>query len=286
MIKTLLLATDLTNNSDRAMERALKLAREHGADLHVIHVVEAYKDKVLQVSVTQDIEDLIRTYLDDYTDAKHVKISVQVLTTGEPYAAIAEYAYTIKADLIITGLHGKTKFREFFAGTTIERLAKMSPQPILVVKDKPTGAYQSIVSAVDYAPASRNALRMAMALSPSGVFEAVHAFTATAAYPAMAYYEAADFDRTEKRQHQMMTAFINTEIDHFKKTHNGTSKRLSHKVAQGSPHSIVIKEVKQMKADLLTLGAHSACALMPMKIGGTADDFLFNPPCDVLLVKE
>ena len=40
-MKNILLATDLGPNSDRAMERAIKLAKEQRATLHVVHVAAA-----------------------------------------------------------------------------------------------------------------------------------------------------------------------------------------------------------------------------------------------------
>lgn len=41
-MKNILLATDLSEKADRALERALKIAKEQKAKLHIIHIAPAY----------------------------------------------------------------------------------------------------------------------------------------------------------------------------------------------------------------------------------------------------
>ena len=68
-MKKLLMATDLSARSDRALQRALALAREHKAELEVVHVVE----DSLPEAIAQRHEDLARA-----------TIRKQLISVGSP----------------------------------------------------------------------------------------------------------------------------------------------------------------------------------------------------------
>ncbi len=284
-MKKILLATDFATNTDRATERALKLAKETGAALHIVHVMPAYKAKKLKNSLQQEMADLIEAYVYDYKDSEDVAITINILNGRTAFAEILGYAQKIKAELIVMGMHSKAKFQDLFVGTTIERIARKGAIPLLMVKNKPTGSYQSILSPVDFSPGSRAALRLAMELVPHGVFEVIHAYNIPIAYPTTAEYALQAYAQTEKTQQKHMISFMNTELSHFKKEHNGQTKRLSQKLVQGSAYETIIKEAKKEKVDLITIGAHGRSVLTPSKLGGVAADILTNPPCDILVVK-
>ena len=285
-MKKILFATDLSANADRAMERAIQLTKRHDAQLYIVHVLPQYKAKTLQDSLKQDTADLILEYFNKYRDAKGLSPKIEVLMGPTPHMQILDYAQKIKADMIVIGLHGKAKFRDLFVGTTVERLARKSTKPVLIVKDKSTGHYTSIVGTDEFAPASRAALRTAMELAPKGVFEIIHCFQIPVAYPTTAEFALAAYEQTEKTQNKAMDAFLKTEQTHFKKTHNGEAKRLGSRLVEGPAYQTLMKEAKTAKADLITLGAHGASIITPFKLGGLAEDVLANPPCDILLVRE
>ncbi len=285
-MRKILLATDLGANSDRAMERALKLAKEAGAQLHIVHALPSYKAKKLVSSLKEDTEDLIKGYLYDYKDAENLDIVIKALQDGEFYAQILEYARKIKADLIVMGIHGKTKMRDLFVGTTLERVVRKGHWPVLMVKNKPTGPYQSVLAGVDFAPGSRAALRMALEIAPNAVFEVVHAYHDPVIYPVgMPEVMVEVHNHTLKNQKKTLDAFLNTERSHFQKEHGGNAKRMAGKLLEGPVYDMLMHEVKKTKADIITIGAHGRMGLMPGKLGGTAFDILANPPCDVLVTR-
>jgi nucleotide-binding universal stress UspA family protein len=269
------------------MERALKIAKEQKAKLHIVHIAPPYtgpKSKKWALDLQKDTEDLIRGYLYDYKDSENVETKITVKQGGEVFFQILEAAYANKADLIIMGMHGKEKFRDLFAGTTIERVVRKGIKPVLMVKDKPTGPYQSIMSAVDFAPGSRAAMRVAMELAPKGVFTAVHVYNVPVYY-ADAFVYVHTQEVTEDAQKKMMDAFLKTERTHFAKEHNGEQKRLSGELIEGPIYDTLRKKAKNLKADLITIGVHGQPILSP-KLGGTAADILSNPPCDVLVASD
>ncbi len=286
-MKKILLATDLAANSDRAMERALKIAKEQKAKLQIIHIAPSYtgpKTKKHALNLQKDIEGLIRSYLDNYKDAADVKAVITVKQGGEAFFQILESAYADKADLIVMGMHGKEKFRDLFIGTTIERVIRKGVTPVLMVKNKPTNGYQSVVSAIDFAPASRTAMRTAMEIAPRADFCAAHVYSLPA-YDADAFIYVHTQEVTEASQKKMMHAFLKTERSYFAKTHHGDEKKLSGTLVEGAVDYKLRSKVKSLKADLITIGVHGQPTLMP-KLGGTAAGILSKPPCDVLVAPE
>ena len=65
-MKKLLLATDLSARSDRALERSLSLARERGADLTVVHVVEGDLPPALAEAQNRAAQGAIRAHIDQW----------------------------------------------------------------------------------------------------------------------------------------------------------------------------------------------------------------------------
>lgn len=286
-MRNILLATDLAANSDRATERALKLAKETGAKLHIVHALPGYKAKKLASSLKEDTEDLIKGYVYDYKDSEGLNITINALQGGETYAEILGHAKKIKADLIVMGMHGKTKIRDLFIGTTLERVVRKGVWPVLMVKNKPTGGpYQSIVAGVDFAPGSRAALRTAMEIAPKAVFSVVHVYNIPVYAGEMSYVYVESQAIMEEEQQKMLNAFLKTETAHFKKEHNGAASRLSGKLVQGPIYDTLVQQAKNAKADVIALGAHGRMGIMPGKLGGAAEDILANPPCDILVARD
>jgi nucleotide-binding universal stress UspA family protein len=286
-MKKILLATDLEANSDRAMERALKTAQQQGAVLHIIHVLPLYKAKSKGLTFKKEAQQLIKAiFAEEFPKYKNVDIKIEVVESKEAYAKILEYADKIKADIIIMGLHGKTKFRDLFVGTTVERVIRKGHRPVLMVKNKAIVPYDSVISAIDFAPASRNALRLAMNTYPKANFIALHAYKNPQIYPTSVKYAEQINESAKKENKKVMTAFMHTEESHYKKEHGKKIGKLDAHLHKGNPYNQLIKHAKKYEANLITIGAHGKSMITPSKIGGVAEDILANPPCDVLVVRE
>ena len=276
-MKNILLATDLTSNSDRAMERALKIAKEHKAKLHIVHVALSYTGP-------ECTEHLIHGYLYDYKDSSYVETEITAKQGGEVFLEILDSANTNKIDLIIMGMHGKEKFRDLFVGTTVERVICKGIKPVLMVKEKPAGPYQSVMAAVDFTRESRSALRVSMELAPNAVFCAIHVYK-TPAYYGDELVHIHNQEDTEEAKQKVMNAFLGTERGHFSNEHDGEEKRLSGNIVEGLVTDTLMGKAKTLKADLITIGTRGQAGFIP-KLGRIEGDILSDPPCDVLVATE
>ena len=55
--------------------------------------------------------------------------------TGEPAAAIVEFARSENVDLIVMGTHGRTGFSRLLMGSVAEAVVRKAPCPVLTLKE-------------------------------------------------------------------------------------------------------------------------------------------------------
>jgi nucleotide-binding universal stress UspA family protein len=285
-MKNILIATDLTINSDRALERAIRLAKCSGAALHIVHVAPVYQlsGKAKEsAALKQDKETLIRAYLSGYKGADTVKAEIHVVESGNAFAEIIKASQETTADLIVMGVHNKVGFKDLFVGTTIERVIRKGLKPVLMVVDKPKTNYKSVVVGCDFSDSAKSAFNFALQLASGAAINLVHSydFSETTTGHRIELYAG---DVIKNIEVAMMQKFMK-ESDQMLKDHKVPAKNFSHKTVKGAPEHALAAEVKKSKADLLVMGVHSRSGFMSSKLGGVTEAVLANPPCDVLVVK-
>ena len=146
MYQRILIATDGTAPSERALREAMLLARNQQALLRVVYVVD-------EASIFNDTEFVDRTAIEraaihtghkvlekarKTAEAEGVSIETGMLETesvGEKVAhAIVEEARHWPADLIVVGTHGRKGLRHLLVGSIAEGVIRDSPVPILLVR--------------------------------------------------------------------------------------------------------------------------------------------------------
>ena len=138
----IIVTTDLSDYSLRALPYAVGLAERFDAQLKVVCVNEP----ALQVSDVAfvGIDPLIsqREHNAVVRDAlakvvaglpKSADIEAKVLD-GNAVDQIVKYASAVNADLIVSCTHGRTGFSHVLMGSTAEALVRQSPCPVLTLK--------------------------------------------------------------------------------------------------------------------------------------------------------
>tara|TARA_R110002124_G_scaffold149220_1_gene315002 strand:+ start:141157 stop:142020 length:864 start_codon:yes stop_codon:yes gene_type:complete len=283
-MKNIIVSTDLTINCDRALERAIKIAKSSGAKLHVVHVAPIYllPGKVSETeTLKQDKEELIRSHLSSYAGAEALKPTIHVIEGGNAFAEIIAISKKLNADLIVMGLHNKLGFRDMFIGTTVERVIRKGLKPVLMVKDKPKGDYGRVVAGCDFSDSARKSFNFALKLAPRAHIDLVHSydFADTLTGQKIETYAGDIIEGMEKKQ---LDKFVKESADVLTK-YKVSDTKFSHKIVKGSPQVVLAEEVKKEHADLLAIGVNSRAGFAHSKLGGVAEDILANPPCDVLI---
>ena len=128
-IKTILLSTEGSECSARAMAYALSFAEQYGGRVVALHVIDQRWEEQTRIvfdEVGQDLTGKIRNgcgekarrILREVTDAAS-KVGVPVesrVLTGIPSEDISRVAQELPADIIIMGTHGRAGMLHLYAG--------------------------------------------------------------------------------------------------------------------------------------------------------------------------
>jgi nucleotide-binding universal stress UspA family protein len=132
MVQTILSPTDGSENSYRAMEKALELIRPQDATVHVLSVVEPIpeRDRIRYDPKEEANEALARA---EELVAQAGCEFVGDTRTGSPSKRICEYADEHDIDMIVMGTHGRTGLSKVLLGSVAQRTVQHSSVPVLTV---------------------------------------------------------------------------------------------------------------------------------------------------------
>lgn len=133
----ILVPTDFSKPSERALDQAIVLARMFRARLVLLHVwsmpYTAYSEG-LAWPVDQ-MQQAAQKALDE-AHAKAMKLYPEtdaVLRQGGEWLQIIEAIGEHAIDLVVMGTHGRRGLSHLFMGSVAERVVRMSPVPVMTV---------------------------------------------------------------------------------------------------------------------------------------------------------
>jgi universal stress protein A len=145
MIQKILVPTDYSEISQRALGTALGLAEKFGARVDVLHVWSApyfgpeYDDLALgeqQQSLFSLIRERAHEEMSRFVQEVGVPPGVPVEThvvSGDPAHAVLAWQEEHAPDLLVVGTHGRTGARYLLLGSVAARLVQLSRCPVLTV---------------------------------------------------------------------------------------------------------------------------------------------------------
>lgn len=140
MYDVILVPTDGSEASRRAAEEAFRIARETGATVHAVYVIDESASSLLLSdrpmadlleALTEKGEDAVEAIADH---ADGVEVVTDVIRGMRIHEAILDYAADHGADLVAMGTHGRQGI-EHLLGSTTERVTAQSSIPVLVVSE-------------------------------------------------------------------------------------------------------------------------------------------------------
>jgi nucleotide-binding universal stress UspA family protein len=129
-------AIDFDDASMAALTYARALARNFGARLHVLHVMEnvflramANDPRAIQAGVTRRLHDVLSP---DDREALHAVALVR--KSDAPADEIVKYAREENVDLIVMGTHGRPGVAHLLMGSVAEKVVRTAPCPVMTVR--------------------------------------------------------------------------------------------------------------------------------------------------------
>jgi len=143
LFSRILVPVDGSRYSRDAVRLATKVAKFHGSELKVFHVIDVLIVDKLKTFTGRDegaiLEELrldARTFLADMeyeTKKEGVRLEV-LIKDGLPHEAILKEASSWGADLVVMGKLGRRGTAHVLLGSVTERVIEFSEVPVLVVK--------------------------------------------------------------------------------------------------------------------------------------------------------
>ena len=286
--RTLLLATDMSARCDRALDRAVQLARQWQARLVTLTVVDAgtlsserVRATPLPSWATAPDDPMQRAFQRLRRDAfaEDVEIVARV-EEGKVGEVLARVAAEEDAGLILTGIARNESLGRTVLGSTVDWLARHATVPVLVVRDRVRGAYRNVVVASDFSASSRLALDASLALFPGVETTLFHAFDV----PFAGMMDTSRASAIESARNAALAEGARLLDDTPLTSEQRARIRLM--AEQGEPVRLTYEYARDHDADLIALGTHGRSGLFNILIGSVARLILETAATDVLLVRD
>jgi nucleotide-binding universal stress UspA family protein len=140
--RRILVPTDFSDASYFALAHGLALARLHGAELALLHVVEAYAETSLGTEVygwgdnaPRRVDEAQAALVDLVDDLGAFDVPIErYAVMGLPAPGVLGATEHLAPDLVVMGTHGRTGVRRLLMGSVAEKIVQFAPCPVFVVK--------------------------------------------------------------------------------------------------------------------------------------------------------
>jgi nucleotide-binding universal stress UspA family protein len=297
-LKNILVPTDFSQLSLKALAYGAALARQFDATLWLLHIIEpiAPFTGLESVPITIDTEQQTADAEAQMAEfaATHVPSDVSVsslIRHGSAVREIADFAKTENIDLVIASTHRHNRIARALFGGISERIIHNAPCPILIVHEQEhefldaslaDGAsairIQRILAPIDFTECSKKVLRYAMAFA--GHFHAqITCLHVVEPEPPLIVFEMEGFQKSHEIEARNNMQALLKQID--------GSIPVETEIRTGSAHREIVHFADQEQSDLIVVGEHCRTgAVGRFMLGSAAEEVVKNAHCPILVVRR
>ncbi|MBW1890040.1 MAG: universal stress protein [Deltaproteobacteria bacterium] len=300
MFKKILFATSATEASDHAARVAFNMALNYKAHISIFHVMgvptRGFSQVVLDVKTREEVvlddeyvawvEEEVKTYYAKQLEtAENFDIKVAI---GFPHREILREARQSRPDLIVlggsTGEPEESVYKRGMVGSTLQRVAKAAPCPVLVV-NRPAasfwGGMSNIVFGTDFSKASDAAFEFACKFAKALGCE-MHIFHALD-ISTMHMGRMLTQDEIETRIRESLRRIRGKYISKIK----GEIQDYAFDVWEGVPYVEVVKYAREKHADLIVMAHHNRkTSEEDNRLGSNIEQVIVRAGCPVISVNK
>ena len=284
--KFILAATDFSVPANNAVRRAALLARQHGARLGIVHVVNPVRFVRVREWLAPSIDlgvkaaearERLRKLAADLQRQHGVAAQFDV-RTGDTFEEL--HRASTRTDLLVIGQRRRNPLLELVLGKTAQRLVETCRRPVLVVKQAADATYRRILVPIDFTPASDAAAVVAAALAPELDLQIFHAFD---------WCGEAVMREADVRESVIRECRATEEAGHVARMRRSMarlgldSRRMSFALGRGSPVVATLRQAQAVSADLL-VAAKRRRSRIGSTVLGSVNSLLLRGRCDMLIV--
>lgn len=284
-IKSILLATDFSQASEKAASYAKALARRFSSTVEIAHVfdpsvITSYEEAIIGLPINQrrkrSNENLER-WRNDFCDS-----GINAHTTSseghQPYKDLLKIAKEHQAELIVAGTSAKSGLDRFILGSTAEHLIRGAECPVLtvgpnagLVGDAPL-VFRTIVFATDFSGESVKAAAFALSFAQDS---GAHLYFC---------YVLGIPSEVAGQQSEFLDVAFKSELKRMVPESSYDWCTPEFVVEHGEAAKAILDLTARVKADLIVLGARKGSFWLNHVQRGVTPDLLSQAICPVLTV--
>jgi nucleotide-binding universal stress UspA family protein len=290
-------AVDFSTSSRRALDLATAVSLRAEVPLLLLHVWnpnQASGAGLLLPAVASWIaeqRERLASELDRWAEqarSRGASVSCRV-AEGVTSRAIPELARSAGAGLVVLGRRGSANLAHVLLGSVSERVAHLSPCPVLVVPegDAPARAPRRLLVGIDFSKPARDAYRQALSLAeavrasdgllllhvrpgPAALAHEVGADLAHESAPELSYRGGYPYDRDA--------------LQRWARLPSPPGVPVASGVVEGTPSRALLGEAQARDCDWVVVGLQGHTSLAALLMGSTADRVLKLADRPVLVV--
>jgi nucleotide-binding universal stress UspA family protein len=145
-VNKILYATDFSKASARALDEAVKLAKQNKAEILVTHVIEPAPyvagEEFASGEIYEKLEEVAKREAQAslsklMQQLKRAKVKAQsLLLRGTAHDQIVKAAKNKKVGMIVIGTHGRTGLSKLFMGSVAGKVVSSATCPVVTVRGK------------------------------------------------------------------------------------------------------------------------------------------------------
>lgn len=290
-IRSILVATDLSEESDYLLRAAAAVTSAVGAGLHVVHAFDfqplpyreaepagsTFPERV--AAAERALDEQIRRAIPSGVAVASCRVVIYVA-----HKAILDRAEQVAADLIVLGPHRARGLGDRFLGSTADRVIRASEAPCLIIRNGFSLPLRRVVAPIDLSEPARAALDVALAWSaalgaaspgrPAVELHVLHVIPRV--------FDARDYPLDER----MIGPRLEEELRGALRRVGEEGKAAVTQVIRWgeSPADEILRYAEEEGADLLVLGTHGHGVVVRALIGSVASAVARRAHCPILLV--
>ncbi len=287
-IESILVATDLSEPAQLAVERAARLAWEHSARLDLCNAAPLprpmpFWGDMVGANWFDTSEMLAETQrqLTAMASTLGERFGIQVgwhCEAADAGSMVPAHAQAGGYSLLVIGATGEGALSRRLFGSTAQTIVRSARTPVLVVRRQSTDGYARLLAATDFSEDALAAARFACALAPTAALTVFAALD----LPTLRIDPTLGLNAAERATH-LETARSRARsalVDLAAKLGRADGHAI---VRDGRPSHELPALISELDAELLSVGSHGKSRLEASMLGSTSLHTVNEANCDVLI---
>ena len=286
-LKRILAPVDFSDAGKSALASAQSLAQHFGATLTLFHVLEPVSDDPDIVahwaSFPEQRRSWARRELDTLASSLQVPAIETLIAEGRAYDEILRCLVQGRHDVVVMGRNsGQSSFIHGLLGSTVERVARLTPVPILVVNSAHLSLQQPpsrLLLATDHSPVSLHAFPWAEAIARS-----YHSRILLANVQSPLELPGTQEYQRHAAQIDLLRSQAEDRLRESREQHLSIDLDVSTFIREGTPARALCRLAQDQACDLILISTRGNDSWQRSWLGGTTESILRHAPCPVAVI--